>query len=88
MLFRSESLKLYRKTLEKLFDREDINRKSDIQKLKREIERATERKTKLQNGYLDGDITPSDYKEMKEKIEKDLSNLQERLDGLTNGLTP
>ena len=25
---------------------------------------------------------------MKEKIEKDLSNLQERLDGLTNGLTP
>ena len=25
---------------------------------------------------------------MKEKIEKDLRNLQERLDGLTNGMTP
>jgi len=86
--FSAESLKLYRKTLEKLFDREDINRKHDMEKLQKKIEQEMERKTKLQNGYLDGHITPSDYKEMKENIENNLRSYQERLDGLTNGMTP
>jgi prefoldin subunit 5 len=47
----------------------------------------TEKMSKFQNGLLDGAITPSDYKEMKHKIEKVLRNTQERLDRLANRIT-
>ena len=86
--FTAQSLNLYKKTLEKLFDREDINRKNDIDKLQKRIEHIGERKSKLQDGYLDGYVTPTDYKEMKEKIEKELRSHQTKLDELNQGVTP
>jgi site-specific DNA recombinase len=83
-----ETLTLYKKTLEKLFEREDVNRKNELEKINREIQRTNERKLNLQNGYLDGHISPSDFKEMKDKIEIDLRTQQEKLNELSNGLSP
>ena len=79
---------LYNKILEKLFDREDLSRKSDIEKLKKEIEKVEGRKSNLQKRLLDDEITPQDYQDMKKGIDKDLLSYKTKLEGLTNGMTP
>ena len=84
----ASTIKLYRRILEKLFDREDLSRKSDIEKLKKEIEKVEARKSNLQNRLLDNDITPQDYKEMKKGIDKDILSFKTKLEGLTQGMTP
>jgi len=58
-------LTLYKKVLENIFDRDDHLKRDEIQKLKTEIERIELRKSNLQNRFLDGDITPQDYQDMK-----------------------
>jgi hypothetical protein len=84
----ASSIKLYRRILEKQFDREDLSRKSDIEKLKKEMEKVEVRKSNLQNRLLDDDITPQDYQEMKKGIDKDLVSYKSKLEGLTQGMTP
>ena len=79
---------LYKRILEKLFDREDLSRKSDIEKLRKEIDKVEGRKSNLQKRLLDEDITPQDYQEMKKGIDKDLLSYKTKLDGLTQGMTP
>ena len=79
---------LYKKILEKLFDREDLSRKSDIEKLKKEIEKVEGRKSNLQKRLLDDEITPQDYQDMKKDIDKDLLSYKTKLEGLTQGMSP
>ena len=84
----AQSLQLYKKILEKIFDKEDINRKSDIENLKNETARLNNRRGNLQERLMDNDITPQDYKEMKQKIESDLNVCQSKLNNLNLGMTP
>jgi site-specific DNA recombinase len=83
----AQSINLYKKILEKVFDKEDINRKDEIERLNQEIERLNQRKDILQGKMLDDVITGEDYKEMKEKIEKDLSSCRSKLSDQTVGMT-
>lgn len=78
---------LYKRILEKLFDREDLSRKSDIEKLRNEIEKVEGRKSNLQRRLLDDEIDTADYKEMKKDIEKDLLTYKSKLEGLTQETT-
>ena len=84
----AQSVQLYKKILEKIFDKEDINRKSDIENLKNETTRLNNRRGNLQERLMDNDITPQDYKEMKQKIESDLNVCQSKLNNLNLGMTP
>lgn len=81
-------LTLYKKVLENIFDRDDHLKRDEIQKLKAEIERIKLRKSNLQNRFLDGDITPQDYQDMKGEVEKDLVLLKGRLEDVSEKGSP
>jgi len=66
----------------------DVSRKSEINKTKLEIETCTTRQLNLQNSFLDGDITSSDYNEMKSRNESELSQKQIKLDRLKSTKSP
>ena len=53
-----------------------------------EIEKFVRRQTNLQNSFLDGDITSTDYNEMKIRIESDLSHKQVKLERLKSTKSP
>ena len=57
---------LYRKVLEKVFDRADHHKRDEIQTLKKEIEKKEQRKSNVQDRLMDNDITPQDYRDMKD----------------------
>jgi site-specific DNA recombinase len=84
----AQILKMYRRTLEKVLDREDINRRVEMEKLNKEIDKCETRKQNLQIKFMDEEITSSDFHEMKTKIEKDLSRLKDRLNYLRQEGTP
>jgi site-specific DNA recombinase len=84
----AQAIKLYRRILEKIFDREDVNRKSDIQKVKDEIERNEVRLSKARSMLLDSKIDPDDYNTMKKDLEKSLRELKSKLEQLNSGMTP
>ena len=66
-------VKVYKSQLEALIDREDVTRKTEIKRLNESIENYGRRQVKLQNSFLDGDITSVDYNEMKTRIESEIS---------------
>ena len=68
----AQSLNLYRKILEKIFDREDFQRKVEIEKLQKEVAKFKSRKSTLQERFLDNDITPQDYNDLKAGVERDI----------------
>ncbi len=68
----AQSLNLYRKILEKIFDREDFQRKVEIEKLQKEVAKFKSRKSTLQERFLDKDITPQDYNDLKAGVERDI----------------
>jgi site-specific DNA recombinase len=82
------ALKMYRRTLEKVLDREDINRRSEMEKITKEIDKCEARKLNLQTKFMDEEITSADFHEMKTKVEKDLIGLNERLANLRQRGTP
>ena len=84
----AQTVSLYKKILEKIFERDDHLRKDEIQKLQKEIERITQRKSNLQDRFLDGDITPQDYQDMKGKVEKEIALLKGRLTDLKEKGSP
>ena len=86
--FTAGMVKVYRSQLESLIDRDDVSRKSEIKKTELEIETYTTRQLNLQNSFLDGDITSSDYNEMKSRIESELSQKQIKLDRLKSTKSP
>ena len=86
--FTAGMVKVYRSQLETLIDRDDVSRKSEIKKTKLEKETCITRQLNLQNSFLDGDITSSDYNEMKSRIESELSQKQIKLDRLKSTKSP
>ena len=86
--FSAQTVNLYKKVLEKLFEKEDLNRRDDIQRMKKEIEKAEARRSNLQGLILDGKISPGDYNEMKGKVDKDLVLFKSKLNGLQDEPSP
>jgi hypothetical protein len=70
---------LYRKTLEKLFEKDDYIRRDEIQRTKKEHERLETRKANLQNDLMDRVISPQDYQDMKGRVERDLVLIKDNL---------
>ena len=82
------TLTLYKKILEKLFEKEDYIRKDEMQKVKNQLENLLVRKSNLQDMLLDGKISSKDFNEMKQKTEKDIALNNNKLEGLKQHLTP
>ena len=86
--FNAQTLILYRKILEKMFDKEDVVRRDEITKTENEIDKIIKRLATLQDQFLDGNISPQEYHSMKEKVEKDLIGLELKLKGLKQDKSP
>ena len=86
--FTAGMVKVYKSQLESLIDRDDVTRQSEIKKTKLEIETFTTRQVNNQNSFLDGDITSSDYNEMKSRIESEISQKQIKLNRLKSTKSP
>jgi len=65
-----------------------LHRRDEIQRVKKDIEKAEDRKSKLQDLILDGTITSQDYQDMKGKIDKDLVLFKSNLSGLLDQPSP
>jgi hypothetical protein len=55
--FSVQTVNLYKRLLEKIFEKEDLNRKDEIQRMKKDIEMADTRRSKLRDLILDGAIS-------------------------------
>jgi hypothetical protein len=74
--------------LEKLFEKEDYQRKDEIQKTRKELEKLELRKSNLQNDLMDRLITPQDYQEMKGRVDKDIILVKDKLTELQQEVSP
>jgi len=79
---------LYKRTLEKLFEKDDYQRKDEIQKTRKELEKLELRKSNLQNDLMDRTITSQDYQDMKGRVEKELVLLKDKLTDLQQQISP
>ena len=78
----------YKRILEKLFEKDDTNRKDEMSKIKKELERVEQRKENLQNRFMDNDISSQDYHEMKVKVEKEIMSIKCRMSDLAGINSP
>lgn len=86
--FSAQIVNLYKKTLEKLFEKDDFQRRDEIQKTKKELEKLELRYKNLRNAFLDKQVTPSDYQEMKSMIDKDIVITKDKLTDLQQEVSP
>lgn len=86
--FSAQIVNLYRKTLEKLFEKDDYQRKDEIQRTKKELEKLELRKSNLQNDLMDRAITPHDYQDMKGRVDKDIILTKDKLTDLQRQTSP
>lgn len=86
--FSAQLVNLYSKTLEKLFEKDDFQRRDEIQKTKKELEKLELRKTNLQNDLMDRSITSHDYQGMKSRVDKDIVLTKEKLTELQQEKSP
>jgi len=84
----AQIVNLYRKTLEKLFEKDDYIRRDEIQRTRKEKERLETRKANLQNDLMDRVISPQDYQDMKSRVEKDLVLTKDNLTDLQKQTSP
>ena len=84
----AQIVNLYRKTLEKFFEKDDYNRRDEIQKMKKELEKLELRKSNLQNDFMDRIITSQDYQDMKGRLDKDIVLTREKLTELQQKVSP
>ena len=84
----AQTLNLYKKMLEKLFDKNDFMRLDEIERTEKEIEKLKERITNLQDQFMDGNISSNDFHPMKERTEKTLTGLQLKLKNLKQTTSP
>jgi site-specific DNA recombinase len=84
----AQIVNLYKKTLEKLFEKDDYNRRDEIQKTRKELERLELRKSNLQNDLMDRVITSQDYQDMKGRVEKDIVLTRDKLSELQQQTSP
>jgi len=85
--FNAQTLKLYKKVLEKVFDKEDFARRDETVKVQQKIEKMEQRKSNLQDRLLDGEISGKDFTEMSEKVDRELALLKNTLSGLQTEMT-
>jgi DNA-binding protein H-NS len=64
----AQTVNLYRRILENLFDKEDHIRRDEIASTKIEIEKNKTRMTNIENQLMDDKITPEDYHTMKQRL--------------------
>jgi DNA invertase Pin-like site-specific DNA recombinase len=86
--FSGQIVNLYRKTLEKLFEKDDYQRKDEIQRTKKELEKLELRKSNLQNDLMDRAITSHDYQDMKGRVDKDIILTKDKLTDLQQQTSP
>ncbi len=86
--FSAQIVNLYRKTLEKLFEKDDYQRRDEIQKTRKELEKLELRKSNLQNDFMDRTITSQDYQDMKGRVDKELVLLKDKLTELQQAISP
>ncbi len=86
--YSAQIVNLYRKTLEKLFEKDDYQRRDEIQKTRKELEKLELRKSNLQNDFMDRMITSQDYQEMKGRVEKDIVLTKDKLTDLQQQKSP
>ena len=84
----AQTLTLYRRILEKTFEKEDILRKDEIHKMTKEVEKLQARRSNLQYMVMDNKISPEDFHEMKQTLDKELVRMNSRLDDLKQQMTP
>ena len=84
----AQIVNLYKKTLEKLFEKDDFQRRDEIQKTKKELEKLELRKLNLQNDLMDRTITSQDYQDMKGRVDKELVLLKDKLTDLQQQISP
>ena len=84
----AQIVNLYRKTLEKLFEKDDYNVRDEIQKMKKELEKLETRKSNLQNDLMDRTITSQDYQDMKGRVDKDIVLVKDNLIELQQAIPP
>ena len=84
----AHTLNLYKSMLERIFDREDHQRRDEVTRVKSEMTKVENRKMNLDDRFLDKEITPQDYHSMKEKIEKDMVELRIKLNNLMDQKSP
>jgi hypothetical protein len=86
--YSAQIVNLYRKSLEKLFEKDDYQRRDEIQKTKKELERLELRKSNLQNDLMDRVITTHDYQDMKGRVDKDIVLIKDKLTDLQQEVSP
>jgi hypothetical protein len=86
--FSAQIVNLYKKTLENLFEKDDYQRRDEIQKTKKELEKFELRKSNLQNDIMDRTITSHDYQDMKNRVDKDIFLTKEKLTDLQQEVSP
>jgi hypothetical protein len=86
--YSAQVVNLYRKALEKLFEKDNYQRKDEIQKTKKELERLELRKSNLQNDLMDRVITSHDYQDMKGRVDKDIVLIKDKLTELQQEVSP
>jgi ABC-type phosphate transport system auxiliary subunit len=79
---------LYRETQEKLFEKDDFQRRDEIQKTKKKLEKLELRKSNLQNDLMNRAITSHDYQDMKSRVDKDIVLAKEKLTELQQEKSP
>lgn len=84
----AQTLNLYKRVMEKIFDKEDVIRKNEISKIQKEVEVLEKRKANLQDKFLDNDITSMNFNDMMDKVNIDIARLQNTLTGLQQEMTP
>jgi ABC-type phosphate transport system auxiliary subunit len=74
--------------LEKLFEKDDYQRKDEIQKTRKELEKLELRKSNLQNDLMDSMITSHDYQDMRGRVDKEFVLMKDKLTDLQQEVSP
>ena len=86
--FSAQLISTYRTTLEGLFDNDDLHRKKNIQKSNEEIEKLNNRKSFIEEQYMDGELPAQEYQDLKNNINTRLFNEKNKLQELQEVLSP
>ncbi|MGO4817070.1 recombinase family protein [Flavobacterium sp. W22_SRS_FP1] len=86
--FSARVIKSYRSILERIFQSEDSNRSQLIQNTKDEIQRLKQRKTHIQDEYMDGKISSLDYNELKMGLDTKVFEKERTLKDLNEEYSP
>ena len=86
--FSARVIKSYRSILERIFESEDSNRVKLIQNTKDEIQRLKQRKSHIQDEYMDGKISSLEYQELKMNLDTKVFEKERSLKEMNEELSP